>query len=79
MWFWPAIPHSKTQWALFIAVGPPLYLFGEFTSEKFFSSKRGYGIAPSGFSFKRIFLALPVALVFLAVGWGAVWLLTKEP
>lgn len=76
--FWPAIPESKTQWALFIAFGPPLYLLGEFISEKLFSSKRGYGIAPPGFSFTRVFLAFPVALVFLAAVWGTVWLLTQR-
>jgi len=73
---WPAIPESKAQWALFIAFGPPLYLLGEFISEKFFSSKRGYGIAPPGFSFKRVFVALPISLLFLAAVWGVVWLFT---
>ena len=76
--FWPAIPQSKTQWALFIAFGPPLYILGEALSEKLYSKRRGYGIAPPGFSFKRVFVALATTLVVIAFMWGVSWLLTKR-
>lgn len=75
--FWPSIPQTKIQWALFIAFGPPLYFLAEFVAEKIFPAKRGSRIAPEGFSFKRVLVALPVALVFLAAVSGLAWLLTR--
>jgi len=74
--FWPAIPQSKNQWALFVAFGPPLYLLGEVISEKVFSKRRGYGIAPAGFSFKRVLVGVPVALAVIALFVGVLWLFT---
>jgi len=74
---WPAMPESRREWALFIVFGPPVYLFGEYISEKFFSPKVGYGIAPPGFSFKRVLVALFFVLVLLAAGAAALWLKAK--
>jgi hypothetical protein len=75
--FWPSIPQTKVQRALFMAFGPPLYFLAEFVAEKVFPAEHGSRIAPEGFSFKRVLVALPVALVFLAVVSGLAWLLTR--
>lgn len=75
--FWPSIPQSKSQWALFLAFGPPFYLLGEAVSERVFSRRRGSGIAPAGFSLKRVLVGVPIALAVIALLVGAVWLLIK--
>ena len=69
--FWPAIPQSKAQWALFIAFGPPLYVLAEALSDKLYSKRRGYGIVPPRFSIKRGFVALAATLAVIALVWGA--------
>ena len=75
--FWPSIPQSKTQWALFIAFGPPLYFLAEFIMGKFVSPQLGSRIAPERFSFTRVLAGLLVALAILAAIWGSVWLLAR--
>ncbi|MDO9452714.1 MAG: hypothetical protein Q7J29_07615 [Stagnimonas sp.] len=75
--FWPSIPQTKAQWALFVAFGPPFYFLAEFVAEKIFPAKHGSRITPEGFSFKRVLVALPLALVFLVVVFGLAWLLTR--
>lgn len=38
--FWPHMPRSTAQWALFIAFGPPLYVLAEGFFEWVFSGTR---------------------------------------
>lgn len=76
--FWPVIPQSKTQWVLFIAFGPPLWVLGEAVSEWLFSKRRGYSISPSRFSYRRILFGLVVALVVVALVGGASSLLSAR-
>lgn len=76
--FWPSIPQTKTQWALFIAFAPPSYFLVEFVVEKILPAEHGSHIAPEGFSFKRVFVALSVVFAFLAVVLGVTWLLARQ-
>ena len=67
--FLPDLPHSKSQWLLFIAFGPPLYVLGEAFFDWMFSTKHGQAISPRGFSVARVLIALPVVLVLIALSW----------
>ena len=76
--FWPAIPHSKVQWFMFVALGPPLYVLGEGLFTWLFSPAHGRAISNRAFSFARIAIALPVVLGAFALSWWLSWLLTKS-
>lgn len=66
---WPDLPGGKRQWALFLTLGPPLYVAGEAACSWLFSPSRGWAISRKKFSPLRIALALPIALAWLALSW----------
>lgn len=72
---WPWLPQSQSQWILFLALGPPVYVFAQLISERAFSERIGYSIAPPGFSLRRVLVTLAFTLAFLCVGYGVVRLL----
>lgn len=74
---WPDWPHTPIQWFLLIGFGPPVYILGEAFFGWLFSKKHGRDLSPHRFSIFRIFVALPVALVFFVLcGWLA-WMMSK--
>jgi hypothetical protein len=74
---WPELPHSTAQWLAFVALGPPLYLLGEGFFTWLFSRGHGEAISSSGFSVRRIAIALPAVLfVFIVCGWLS-WLISR--
>jgi hypothetical protein len=75
--FWPDIPHSKVQWFLFVALGPPLYVLGEGLFTWLFSPAHGRAISQRAFSVARIAIALPVVLGVFALSWWLSWFLSK--
>jgi hypothetical protein len=66
---WPDLPSDKQGWALFLTLGPPLYIAGEACCGWLFSPSRGWAISRKRFSPLRIALALPVALAWFALVW----------
>jgi hypothetical protein len=74
----PQLPHSRLQWFLFIAFGPPLYVLGEGFFGWLFSPKHGCSISQRRFSVARILILFPVALALLALCWFLASLLTKS-
>ena len=70
--FWPSVPQSRAQWFVFTALGPPLYVLGEFGSSWLFSRRHGQAISRNSFSVARILIALPAVLAAFAFSW---WLL----
>ncbi len=66
---WPDLPRTEAQWALLLAVGPPLYLLGEAGSAWLQAMVQQRADMGKGLSWVRIVCALPVALVWLALCW----------
>ena len=66
---WPYLPRSVPGWALFAVVAPALYVVGEGVGSWLFSREHGMNISRSKFSVARVL----VALVVIAVGFGAFW------
>lgn len=66
---WPDLPRTKAQWALLLAVGPPLYLLGEAGSAWLQRWAQRHADLGKGFSWVRIVSALPIALAWLALCW----------
>lgn len=73
----PDLPNSTLQWVLFVVLGPLLYLGGEALFDWLFSQRHGRAISSRGFSLLRVGVALPVALVWLALIQYLLWLVTK--
>jgi hypothetical protein len=73
--FWPTLPRTWLQWFVFILVGPPLYVLGEEFFGWLFSSRRGAAISNSGFSFRRVLIALSMLTGLITVAWWLTWLL----
>ena len=59
---WPNLPHSTLQWAFLVGLAPPLYVLGEGFFTWLFSQEHGAAISQKRFSFKRIAVALSVAV-----------------
>jgi len=76
--FWPDLPRSKLQWVLLIFFGPPLYIASEAFFTWLFSKHRGQSISSRSFSLKRILVALPIVLAFIAISWWLSWLLARS-
>lgn len=74
---WPDLPHTKLQWFLLIAFGPPIYIFGEEFFGWLFSKKHGQAISQRKFSLVRVLVAFPVALALFALSWWVSWLFTN--
>jgi len=74
---WPDLPQSKLMWVLLVFFGPPFYVLGEAFFGWVFSERHGYSISSSGFSFKRILVALLVVIAFFVLSWWVSWLLTR--
>jgi hypothetical protein len=74
---WPDLPHTKLQWFLLIAFGPPIYILGEAFFGWLFSPKHGQAISHREFSLVRVLLALPILLALFALSWWVSWLLTQ--
>jgi hypothetical protein len=74
---WPDLPHTKLQWFLLIAFGPPIYIFGEAFFGWLFSAKHGKVISQRKFSFARVLVAFPVVLALFALSWWVSWLFTR--
>ena len=72
---WPEVPHSKLQWFLLFAFGPPLYILGESFFGWLLSPKHGKAISHRQFSLARVLLALPIMLALFALSWWVSWLL----
>lgn len=66
---WPDLPRTPAQWALLLAVGPPLYLLGEAGSAWLEAMAQRRVDGGKGFSWLRIVCALPVALAWFALCW----------
>ena len=73
----PDLPQSKLMWVLLVLFAPPLYVLVEAFLGWLFSERHGHSFSSSGFSFKRILFALPVAIAFFALSWWASWFLTR--
>lgn len=70
--FWPDLPHTAKQWAVFVGIGPPVYVALEAGFGWLFSRRHGETISSRPFSIARVLLALlTVLLVLAACGWIA--------
>ena len=73
--FWPHVPESKTGWIVFIAFGPPLYIFGEAMSERFWSSRYGRALSRPSPVMQMVFVTSRQDIGG-AFAWGLWWLYT---
>ncbi|WP_029922591.1 hypothetical protein [Nevskia soli] len=71
--FWPHVPQSKTGWIAFIAFGPPLYIFAEGLSERFWSSRAGRSLSRPSPAMQTAFV-IGSLVIGGAFAWGLWWL-----
>jgi hypothetical protein len=77
LYLWPALPRSGTEWLLFLAFGPPLYILGEGVMAWFWSSRLGLAIWNHPSSVVPIFFGVVIGGVVVAFVWWASWSFTK--
>jgi hypothetical protein len=76
--FWPVLPRSTYWWAIFLLVGPPIYVSIEGFFTWLLSEKHGQAISRKPFSMARITVALAFMLVTMGFLFGLLpWLLSK--
>src|SRR5262245_2438742 len=74
---WPALPRTQLQGVALVAFGPPLYVLAERLFAWLLSTQHGHAISRSRLSLRRILVALPVALLSVALGQWLSWLATR--
>ena len=72
--FWPHLPQTARQWAVFVGVGSPLYVAPEGAFGWLFSRRHGEAISTKQFSISRILIALLVAVPTVGACW---WLSSR--
>lgn len=73
LFLWPSLPQSAIQWALLLALGPPLYLVGEIIFSCLLTDERGRRVSEARFSFLRIGLVLAVLAACLGLSVALVY------
>ncbi len=69
------VVNDAIRWAILIVLGIPLYLYGEWASEKLFSPAKGERISGKTFSWTRIIYGVFVFLVTFGLAYGFYYLL----
>lgn len=64
---YPALPETAGGWLLLVAAGPPAYLAVELVAGKLLSREAGVRLSAKRFSWKRILVALLVALALASL------------
>ena len=75
---WPSLPSSWSGWAVLIVLGPPLYLAGEFISERMWSTKIGRSISEHPSRVFRIAAGVLIGSVILLIIGVTMHLITTK-
>ena len=75
--FYPAVPHTRNGWLLFIAFSPPLYFLSAMLGERIWSSRLGLAVSDLS-STVRICLGVLVGSAGLIFATWVSWLFTQH-
>ena len=67
--FWPQLPRTGKQWAIFVGLGPPTYVALEGAFGWLFSRRHGEAISAKQFSIARVLVALLVVVSVVGTYW----------